>query len=406
MATPAPGTTDALAESAELVERASALLPLLRQNMAKANDERRLPQENVDALIDAGLFRTWMPRRYGGYEADVKTGLRISAELARGCPATGWNASMMNACSYLAWMLPVQGQDEIVSHDPEPRFAGVFTPKPEYPARPVEGGYVISGKWPFASGCLHSTWSMAPAPLIEDGQLVNALLLFAPTSELEIVDDWYVLGMRGTGSNTIVADDVFVPAHRTLKMMGPDGIIESVIPSEHRDSEPLYRVPIGTLAGAVTGIAALGIARAALEYVLEKLPSKQVSYSTRVASKVVPNQSLLAEAAHNVDLATFLFDRLGDDLYAAGLAGGPPKDLRLRARMRNDAGYAVELCRRAVEAVVTVSGASSMRDGSALQQWHRDMRTASLHGATLSLTTLEQYGAALVGEQSDASFLL
>ncbi|HEX4107124.1 MAG TPA: acyl-CoA dehydrogenase family protein [Solirubrobacteraceae bacterium] len=406
MATPPTATTDAGSGNAELLERARALFPLLRQNMAKTDQERRLPQENVDALIEAGLFRTWMPRRYGGFEADIKTGLRISAELARGCPATGWNNSMMNAAGYLAWMLPVQGQEEIISHDPAPRFAGVFTPKPEHPVRPVDGGYVISGKWPFASGCLHSTWSMAPAPLIQDGQMVNALLLFAPSSEFEIIDDWYVLGMRGTGSNTLVANELFVPTHRTLNMMGPQGIIESVIPSEHRDSEALYRVPIGTLAGAVTGIAALGIARAALEYVLEKLPSRTVSYSTRIASQVVPNQMLLAEAAHNVDLATFLFDRLGDDLYAAGVAGGPPEDVRLRARMRNDAGYAVELCRRAVEAVVTVSGASSMREGSALQQWHRDMRTASLHGASISLTTLEQYGASLVGEQSDASFLL
>jgi alkylation response protein AidB-like acyl-CoA dehydrogenase len=391
-------------ESDELVQRASDLYPLLRGNAPRADAERRLPEENIEALVDDGFFRVWVPRRYGGYEADPVTQLEMTAELARACPATGWVVGVTTVLGWIAGCLSQQGQDDIFGADPDARICGILNPTAPA-ARPAEGGHIVSGSWSFASGCLHSTWAQVPTPAPDAaGNLTKVCLNFIPISELQIKDTWYTLGMRGSGSNTLVAEEVFVPAHRTLVLDASGGSLagRSLNPYEN---EALYRIPLGMFATPNILGPFIGMARAAFEHVVERLPKRGITYGPYTEqAKVTSTQLLMAEAATKIDTATFHARRAMSECQAAGEAGEPPSDL-IRTKVRHDSAHAARTCKEAVDLLLSVSGASAAADGNFLQQIHRDMTTAALHAVLRTDQTLELYGSTLCGQEPTGSFL-
>lgn len=301
-------------------------------------------------------------------------------------------------------MLPERAQDEIFGADPDARVCGILVPGPQ-PVTPVEGGLEISGRWGFASGCLHATWAMLPGPVVEDGQIVDLRLVFVPIEELAIEDTWDVMGLRGTGSNTLVADRVFVPEHRTFGLLGPDGALEGTIRNEHRD-ESIYWAPLGMAAGACLSGAFVGMARAARDHALAKLSGRPISYTVHPDSaQVVATQVAVADACTRLDLATMLAHRVADDCTAAGSHGGPPDSVVLRTRARNDAAYLAQMCREIVASFVQIAGASSVARGDFMEQVYRDVTTGALHGVLQAPHTLELHGAALCGRPPTNSYL-
>lgn len=382
--------------SGELAERATALTGLLRENAVRADRERRLPDETVQALMDAGIFRVWTPRRYGGYEADLVIHQDVIEALSRGCPSTGWTTAMMTTVTWITCLLGEDAQDEIFGADPDARFVGLFNPSP-MPAERVEGGYRVSGAWRFGTGCLLSTWAMLCVPLVdEQGNPVNALLAWVPIEELQIKDDWYVLGMRGTASNTLVGSELFVPEHRTLPMLGPDGAVGGYSRNAHQEAM-LYRVPAGMLSSTVFMACCLGIVRTAFDLVLESLPRRGLSYGgypQQIA--VASTQMQMAEAATLMDTAQLHMRRAAADCWAAAEARALPGEVA-RTRVRQDSSYAVRTCKQALDVLMYVAGASAVADGNYLSQLYRDMSTAALHGITRLDVTLELYGSALCG---------
>lgn len=391
--------------SHELVERAEKLVPLLRENAAKADTERRIPDEVIDALIEAGVFRAWTPKRYGGFEIDPVSHFEMVTHLSRGCSSTGWTVAMMTTTTWMACALPDKGQDEIFGADPEARFVGLFTPSEE-PAEKVDGGYVISGSKAFATGCLWATWAEVPVPVLNDnGELENVYWMFFPMSEATIEDTWYTMGMRGTASRTVHFTDVFIPEHRTIGMLGPQGAMGGYTRNEHPD-ETLYRAQIGMIARECFTGSVLGIAKYALEHVLKKLPKRSIQYGPYTnQSEAAPTHIQIAEAATLIDTAELHARRAAEDTWNVAQSGVFPTDPHLRIRCGHDSTYSIRTAKEAIDRLTYVTGASSVALGNPLERMLRDAATGTLHGVARVDATTELLGSYLCGQEPHGSII-
>jgi 3-hydroxy-9,10-secoandrosta-1,3,5(10)-triene-9,17-dione monooxygenase len=385
----------------ELLDRAAALRPLLERNAAQTEADRRLVDESLEAVREAGLLRIVNPKRFGGYETDIRTMLDVSATLATGCGSTGWVVNLINVCSWLVGLYPRQTQEEVWGSDPDTRVAGALAPTAT--TRRVDGGLVVSGRWPWSSGSLHAQWGMGGVPVVdESGDMVDVGLALMPMHELSVEDTWFVVGMRGTGSNTIVADDILVPDHRILPM---PRAIEGEYPTEFKD-EVLYRSAFIPVLALILVGPLLGLARAALHYVVEKAPRRAITYTSyERQTDSVAFQMAIAEAAAKVDTAHLHAYRAAADIDDAARAGTYP-DLPARARVRMDAGWAARQAREAVDLLISAHGASAFAEASPLQRIWRDLNTASRHAVVNPSVNEEIYGKALLGVQPQITDLI
>src|SRR5262245_31522049 len=221
-----------------LVERSAGLVPMLRENAEATEKARRLSPEQFDALAEAGLFRMCVPRRFGGYEADFQTQCDALAEIARGCPSSSWVATILSAMGWLVGVFPDETQEEVFASG-DPRISGVFSPTGT--AKRKDGGVVLNGRWGFNTGGHGSDWVIVNAILETDDGNGMPTSTIVPSNELTRLDDWYASGMAGTGSSTIVAEDVFVPAHRTLPL--PEMIEGRYPAARHNADGPYFNYP-------------------------------------------------------------------------------------------------------------------------------------------------------------------
>ena len=236
--------------SAELISRAQSLIPLLRANAVLAEELGRLPDENVEAIEEAGLFRMLMPENRGGYGTDAATAAIAMTHIASGCPSTAWDMQIYFGIGRMAEGLPEETLAELYAETPNARFAGTFA-APGAVCVPVEGGYRIRGRghWPFNSGCHHAHWDLLRLSIEEpDGTISDGFCLI-PLSELTIVDDWQVMGAKATGSNSVECGEVFIPERRMSRNVA--GVFKSL--------------GKGDSGYAFTAVLSLGMARYALE---------------------------------------------------------------------------------------------------------------------------------------------
>ncbi|MEV4177952.1 acyl-CoA dehydrogenase family protein [Nonomuraea sp. NPDC049709] len=374
----------------ELVTRARQLRPLLAENAARTETDRRLPDDSLAALTEAGLLNLTVPKRYGGHEAGFTTFLGVTAELARACGSTAWVVTLLNVCNWAAATYPDQARDEVFGAGPDARTCGVVAPTGI--ARPVEGGYTVTGSWGFASGCLHAGWALMGVAVTDDaGRTVDHGSVLMPMAELDIKDTWHVAGMRGTGSNTVIATDVFVPAHRYQRIaLGPQA-------ADPHPGEPLYRSATVPVLALVLAGPQLGLARAALDHTLETVGKRGISYTFYESSSQAPSvQFAVAEAAQLIDTTALHVFRAARDIDTAA-ADGRSLDLTERMRVRMDTGYAVSCARRAIDLLIDVNGASSFAEKNPLQRIWRDANTAGRHAVASPEISREAYGRALLG---------
>jgi alkylation response protein AidB-like acyl-CoA dehydrogenase len=369
----------------EIVGRARALRPRLAANAVRCEAERRIPDENLVALEDAGLLDLLTPARNGGLGSTMCTSVAVSAELARGCSSTAWVQTLLNVTTWATSALSERAQKEIFDTATPARFCGVLNPSGV--ATAVPGGYRVRGSWPFASGCLHANWAAVGALLEgEDGTQLGPGIAHIPMSALTIDDTWHVAGMCGTGSNTVVADDVFVPDHLVLPMHGGPLYDGAQVPSD--------RWPVGSVLAVVLAGPLLGMATAALDAVRDNAPKRAISYTTYGAqTDSAPLVRDLAQAACEIDAATLLVMRAAAQVDAIGAgAGHTPLD---DARLRGWLGHATEVLRGAVSSLTSIGGAGSFADVSPIQRHWRDLNVASRHAFLATGPTLETYGRAM-----------
>ncbi len=384
-----------------LVERANALRPLLEANAAETENGRRAVEENINAIREAGLFKIMVPRRFGGLETDIRTKLEVSAALARGCGSTAWVTTLMNVCSYFAGLSSAECQNDIWGTNPEARVAGVFAPLAT--TRRVEGGLIVNGKWPWSSGCLHSDWAMMGIPVVnEAGEPIDQGMAFMPMSECIIEDTWYVAGMKGSGSNTIVATDVFVPDHR---IMSVSQLMQGNTSTPYKD-EVLYRCAFIPVAALILAGPMMGLCKRALEFVIEKAPKRSISYTFYKTQVESPSFQLsIARAAMLVDTVWLHALRAADDIWIAAAANRFPSYTE-RARVRMDTGYAAATAREAMDILLSAHGASSFAEVSPLQRMWRDLETCSRHAVVSPEISSEVYGKALLGIEGGVTALV
>lgn len=371
-----------------LVERAEALVPALLDRATGAEHARRVSDESFDDLSRAGIFAMTAPARYGGAEASFQTQCDVLAHLARGCPSTSWVATIFSAMSWLAGTFPDEAQEEIFA-DRDPRISGVFSPTGRGVAR--DGGLVVSGRWPFNTGCHGARWTVLNALVAADGGDVPTCVI-ARTRELRLEDDWHASGMAATGSNTVVADQVYIPRHRVLPL--PD-MLEARLPRRHNSDNPYFNHPLAPVLVVNAGGTPLGMARGALEQFLKALPGRGIAYTFYAHKSEAPVTHLqVAEAAMTIE-STDAHVR-----SAAALLDRPPSGrmtLEARIKSRAHVSFATGLARHAVDTLFYASGASSIQSHLPIQRFQRDVQALANHAIMHTQTGLELYGRTLCG---------
>ena len=252
----------------------------------------------------------------------------------------------------------------------------------------------MSGKWYFSSGSLHAHWAvLGVQETAENGAVVDRYIALVPMSELTIEDTWFTAGMRGTGSNCVVGKDVFVPNHRLLSV---PSAIQGIVATELKD-EISYRAPILSTAILTLVGAQLGLARAALNYVIEKAPQRGIAH-TNFAKQTdsVAFQMEIAKAAMKIETAHLHAHRAAADIDNAALVGRV-LDYNIRARVRADAAVTVKSVTEAINLLMTAHGAGSFANSSPLQRIWRDSNTAARHAVVQRAVNDEVYGKALLG---------
>jgi alkylation response protein AidB-like acyl-CoA dehydrogenase len=392
---PALQLDDELVLRDELVRRARELLPLLRKNAVQTDRERRAVEENIKAIEEAGLFRIMLPRRYGGFDASVRTQIEVSAVLAEACPGTAWVQNLIGACNWLASLLPESSQDEIFKANPKARVAGVFTPSSQMQREDVDGGLVVSGKWYYASGCLHADWGLVGlTEQDKDGNVIDQFFAFIPMKELTIEDTWHTVGMRGSGSACLVANDVFVPRHR---MYSVPKLLAWDYATEFQGKETGSTVAFVPMAVILLAGPQLGMARATLEYVISMASKRAVTYTVYDRqSDSTAFQMQIAEAAMKIDTAHLHVYRVCDDIQRYAKANQFP-DYKTRAHMRCAGAYGIRNALEGLNMLMAAHGSGGFAESSPMQRWWRDANTAAGHAVAMPSVAGEIFGKALLG---------
>jgi 3-hydroxy-9,10-secoandrosta-1,3,5(10)-triene-9,17-dione monooxygenase len=383
---------------ADLIEKATELVPLLRDKAAWSEENRRLSEDVVEAMAEAGMFRMRAPERFGGYETDLNTLVRTLTELSRGDGSASWVASIFSISGWISGLFPDDAQDEIFA-TPDVRVSGILSPSAV--AKPVDGGYLVSGKWPFNTGVLHAHWNILAAVVMSE-QGPQPIMVVVPAKELAIIDDWHTVGLRGTGSVSTAAEDMFVPAHRAVPL-GP--LMQEQYPTEANAASPVFRSPM-VLTGCVTATGpALGLAKAALENFNDRLPGRHIHYTNYDEQSSAPLTHLqVAEANMKLDEAEFHAYRAADTIDAKA-HDGSPWTLVERAKVRADTAYACRLAKESVDIVNSASGAASIYSHVPIQRIERDVQTINLHALMNPSTNQELYGRVLCGLEPNTLYI-
>ncbi len=384
----------------EIVARARALAPLIREYAQAGEDLRALAPEVVQGLRDADLFRIVVPKRLGGLGCNMRTLLDVLMELGRADGAAAWAVGLLGAGNWFASLYPEACQADVFTDNPGVAICGVFQTPKNYQSEHVEvdgvAGIRVSGDFPYASGSAIADWTTLGLDLgSEPGDSPNIGLGLVPISEVSIKDTWFTAGMRATSSNTLVVRDVFIPNYRIQPFVN----LATGNYSRAASKEPLdYAAFFGLSEIALTGMH-IGMARAVIEHTIEKSAGKSVAYTIfPQVSKSPSHQIDLAHAACEVDQAYLLLARAAADVDVWSGRFEQP-DIITRARIRMDAGQASKLCRGAINRLMSVNGASSFVQASVLQRYWRDIEMASRHALVLPEMAVHIYGCALFGSE-------
>jgi len=368
----------------EVMRRVAALSPGLAANARACDQARQVVPESMRAMIAAGMFRIPQPARVGGYELAFRTLSDAVTRLSQACPSCGWVLMVMGAHHWCMGSFPEAAQDEVFGEGRDGLVAGTLSWQGT--AAAVEGGYRVDGRWQFASGVDHAQWVMAGcADAKTHGPGVHVVI---PRAEIEVDDTWHVMGLRGTGSKDLVARNLFVPAHRAIDSRILFG---GMSPHARNHATQLYRLSAEAILSLSVTTAILGSANYALDRFIERTRERKVILTGARKAEHTPTQIRLAEAAAEVRCADLLVhDALNE--FDSLMTAGAGQTFESRARIKWQAAYAAELCRRAVARMFSGSGAHAVYDPSALQVAFRNINVGAQHASIDFDTSAELYG--------------
>ena len=372
----------------EVLKQAAQLVPVLTQRASQADTLRTMPLETVDDLTSGDLLRLSIPERFGGHGSEFDVVPHVVSELGRGCGSTAWCYAVWASCNLVVGTFPIEAQEEYWSTGTNTLCAAIWNPSQSKSLTATSGGYRLSGRWDFASGCDAARWvlvmGMSPS---------GPLMMLVPRSDFTIVDTWFASGLKGTGSKDIVIEDAFIPEHRALPIRA---IQEAEAPGRLIDHSVNYQIPAFLLTGYTLSASIIGMARGAV-HTFRQIMTDQISpMRTGAMAQLAGVQMRLAEASMEVEAAQLMVQHDLYDIFSRAHRGDVAT-VEQRMHSRCCQAYVATLGVRAVDRLFAAAGGRALQEANTLQRFYRDAHAAS-HHAGLSWDILsEQYGRVLLG---------
>lgn len=384
----------------QLVETASAMLPRIAERTAQADRDRMVPREIVAEMNEAGLFRVLQPKCWGGYEMEPNVFVDIVEQLGRGCMSTAWIYGIQAAQPFLLALFDERAAGDVWGENPHALMCSTFQPTTD--VKVVDGGYVVSGRWSYLSGCHYSDWVGVGGILPPDSPTPGERIFFLlPRKDWEIVDIWDVAGLRGTGSNDVTAQEVFVPEYRTLKS---SDVFNCRGPGLEVNTAPLYRIPFQQVFVHGATNTAVGALRGLFERFLEHAATRVAVSGARTAEDPVA-QLLCAETANTLDEITLVRRRnLGRMMDQ--VRGGQMPSLMDRIQFKFQTAYAVERCSLLAARLFKASGTSAIFNRAPFARILNDIAAGRQHIACQYEASGRSWGAPMLGLPAKPEFMI
>jgi 3-hydroxy-9,10-secoandrosta-1,3,5(10)-triene-9,17-dione monooxygenase len=370
----------------EVLARVRALTAGIRDGAAAAEEARTVPQKTIDRLLAAGITRILIPPQYGGYGLSLDTWFEVVREIGKADASHAWCASLMIHHPHYLSQFPEAAQKAVWADGIDISIAASIQPVGR--VTPVEGGYRVSGEFPFASGINHSRW-LVVGSMVE----TEATFFLIGPNDFKIKDTWFTNAMRATGSNTAVCDDVYVSESHTLALAD---VREGKTPGGKLHANPIYRAPWISYAPLTFATPMLGAAQGAYELFRDWTKSRRSGRGGFAIAEVTSVQVRLARAAADLDAAELLLRRAIDVARAE-----TPPSLALRARSMRDCSRAAELCVGVIDELIAMSGTAVFAAAHPLQRAWRDIHFAAMHVALNPEQNFSHFGRTEFGLPRD-----
>jgi alkylation response protein AidB-like acyl-CoA dehydrogenase len=357
------------------LDAARALRTNIAQRAEQTEERRSVPEISIEELVSSGLFGVVTPRRWGGSELGFGTMLEVQTELASACTSTGWVYGVLAGHAWLASLFPPRAQEEVFE-DPRSLIASLIRLGGKPPQR-VEGGFRWEGgTGRFCSGIDHSNWILVGGQVTEDDGSTEAWYFLLPVSDIEIIDDWHAVGLKGTGSKSLVVKDAFIPEHRAVRF-GDLGAGKA--PGAELHAAGHYTLPYDTVWPLSLAGAPIGAAKGALNAFTEATAARVAALPPTAQAANATAFARIAQAGAQIDSAMALL--LADAKDADEAPAGTTFSRMEKATRSRNLAFAVQQCRDAANTLYQASGGSGVYLSGEMQRWWRDVNAASQHVA-------------------------
>jgi 3-hydroxy-9,10-secoandrosta-1,3,5(10)-triene-9,17-dione monooxygenase len=393
--------TSAIPTPQEVVQKTRALQPALRERARQAQIDRKISDETVREMQNAGLFRVLQPKRWGGYEMDPQVFFDVQFALAEACMSTAWIYGVIAVHNWQIALFDLKAQEDVWKDDTNVRIASSYMPvgKVEH----VDGGFKFSGRWSFSSGCDHCDWVFlgGVVPPTADNPNPDYRTFLVPRKDFEIVDTWFTFGLQGTGSKDIVVKDAFVPEYRTLSSIAS---FKGENPGPDSHTIPLYKIPFGQIFPRAVSAGAIGALQGAL-HAYRDVASKRIGSNSGSKTAEDPHAQMAAANAQATVDKLYLKLTANFDHLMADARRGEPTDLNTRIQYRFESAAVPEECLNAALELQKMCGGRAIFIDSPLQRFVLDILAGRAHVANNPYTFGKNYGGVQLGLNSTDVFL-
>nr|WP_298380332.1 acyl-CoA dehydrogenase family protein [uncultured Halomonas sp.] len=379
-------------EAIELLQAAQDLAPRLAERARRAEEEGRIPDENIRDITRAGLFRVLQPKRWGGYELDPRVFYRVQMTLAQGCMSTAWVYGVIGVHNWQLPLFPEQAQQDVWGEDSSTLIASTYMPVGK--ATPVEGGYRFSGHWGFSSCVEHCEWILLGGllPKLNSPDELEHTTFLLPKSDFRIVKNWDVHGLRATGSHDIVVEDAFVPTHRTQRTNNHS---DEGCPGRKVNNGWLYRVPFTQMFQRAVSSACIGALDGAIAGFRDYASGHMGKHGSKTADD--PNAQIAVTQALMASDQLKLVLMRNYQRVANCARNGQQMDVEERLLQRAQSAQVPQVCCENVDRLLRACAASGLYRGNPIERIFRDIHQARGHIANNTDAYARAHGAVMLG---------
>lgn len=360
--------------SADIVETARRILPMIAEGVEAGESLRKLPDQTFTALVDSGLLHALRPLRYGGLEAHPREFFEAAIEIGTVCCSAAWILAVLGVHDYALAVMEPEAQEDVWEGGGGDVVSSAYAPVGK--SQPTDGGFILNGRWPFSSGSDYADWwllgSFVSAP---DGEKPDQRICLIPKADLTVLDDWHTFGLRATGSRTVVVTDAFVPEHRTHRF---SDLLANANPGVGHNPARLYRIPYLAILPYATSVGAIGAAKGAYQM----LAATAKTRTSRIGNVGGADDAFVLRTLGEAEQAIAAVERALlanlDDIYAVDCTAADPH-YDLRARVRRDCSSAVERMLDVIVRMYCLGGSSVVSASNPLQRYLRDVAAMRAH---------------------------